>query len=104
MTKLGNCVQKTYYKAATNVQSVRTDVSITVYPNPASTQLNVEINATTQAPTDVTICNMMGQKIITVTATNNKAAIDVSMLPAGPYVITCYSEGSNISSVRFIKN
>jgi hypothetical protein len=35
---------------------------------------------------------------------NNKAALDVSTLPAGVYLVDCYRNGVKVGTSKFIKN
>ncbi len=105
MTNTGGCIQKTYYTAPLVVESVSEDgPNVKVYPNPATSQITVEISANAAGTIVVEIANIMGQKMTSVTASNSKALVDVTDLAAGPYIVTCYSDGIRISSTRFIKN
>ncbi len=105
MTTLGDCLQKTYYHTPTAIQNVNREVvSISVYPNPANTIVNVAISATSQSNIQVEVSNIMGQKVDAIWATDNKATIDVAALPTGTYLIVCYRNGIKIATSRFVKN
>jgi len=106
MTTNGDCLQKTYYiipPAAT--QNVNADaVSVSIYPNPAISFINVSVTSSFNGKVQIEVFNMLGQKLNTVMATDNKAVIDVSELPVGSYLITSYRNGIKIAGATFIKN
>lgn len=100
------CSSKAYYNVPTGVQDLHTGdaASVKVFPNPANDKINVEISSSAGGKMQVEILNMLGQQINMVPATDNKADINVSGLPAGGYLVNCYSDGVKIASSRFIKN
>jgi len=105
MTNTGGCQQKTYYRVPVAIENINTEVAeVKVFPNPATSVLNVEISAQATGNILIEVMNIVGQKITTVSAIDNKAAIDVTNLPAGAYVVTSYNDGIRINSTRFIKN
>ena len=105
MTTSGGCLQKTYYSVPTTVQNINSgDAGISVYPNPASSFINVTVSSSIKGNVQLEVLNMMGQKVNNVPATDNKAVIDIASLPAGSYLVTCYSDGIKIASARFIKD
>jgi hypothetical protein len=60
---------------------------LNVYPNPASDVLTIETN--NDGTTRITITDMAGRTVQTNTFTSaRRTQIDVSMLPAGTYVVT----------------
>ena len=99
------CMQKTYYNTPLTVQNVNDETAgIKAYPNPASSQINVEITSSARGNIQLDVINMLGQKMSTVAATDNKAVIDVTQLSAGTYVIACYRDGVKVATTRFTKN
>jgi len=105
LTTLGGCLQKTYYHTPTTVQNLNSGATgISVYPNPANSYINVVISAGVKGSIEVAVWNVLGQQVNTVMAADNKAVIDVSMLPAGSYLVTCNNDGIKIASARFVKN
>jgi len=59
--------------------------TITIYPNPAITQLTIE--SSNQPITQITITNLLGQTIYQQTANSQMAQVDVSALSAGVYFV-----------------
>ena len=105
MTSRDGCAQKTYYNAPTAVQNINNDVvGISVYPNPADGIINVAISSTNHDQMQIDIVNMLGQKVASVLATDNKAAIDVAPLAVGSYMVVCYRNGIKVAGSRFMKN
>jgi len=104
MTNIGGCLQKTYYTIPTGVQNVNSAAGLSVYPNPTSSVVNVVISSAINGEMQVEIMNMTGQMLSMTTATNNKASVNVEMLPAGSYLITCYRDGIKIAISKFTKN
>lgn len=105
ITSRNGCSQKTYYNRPTGVADVnRADVSMNVFPNPASSVINVEVSSFVTGEIYMNVYNMVGQQLQHVQAQNNKAQISIADLPAGAYIVDCYSDGIKVAAARFIKN
>ncbi len=105
MTSLNGCSQKTYYITPAAITNINSDVvDVSAYPNPANNHINLEISSVVTGPVQVEVVNMVGQKIATIQALDNKASIDVAAYADGAYFVTCYRNGIKIGSARFIKN
>jgi len=105
ITTKDGCMQKSYYNAPTGIANVDAgNVTINVYPNPASDVLNVEINSSVIGNLDVEVLNMLGQKLDMQPVNNHKTSINVANLPSGAYLVDCYRDGIKIATTRFIKN
>lgn len=73
--------------------------TLTVYPNPAGSQINVTSNDIID---DILVFNLLGQKVLTVKSSTSNIAIDISMLPNGIYTLRSNVKG-NFAIRRFIK-
>jgi hypothetical protein len=105
ITDNGGCKVKTYFNKPTGVTEVNeAAISMKLYPNPASDYVNVEISETVKGEISMEVFNLMGQKIQSVKAMNNKAQINIGNLPGGAYIVDCYSDGLKVAAARFIKN
>ncbi|MDD3130415.1 MAG: carboxypeptidase regulatory-like domain-containing protein [Bacteroidales bacterium] len=62
-----------------------------IYPNPASGLFRITVN---HFPTDITIFNNLGEKILNKHINENNAELDLSSYPAGMYFVTFGHEGS----------
>ncbi len=105
-TDSGGCVQKTYFNMPTGITKVSAPVAgdIKVYPNPANEELNVVFNNSITGKLEAEVVNMLGQKLMSTVADDHKAMLNVATLPAGTYMVVCYSNGTKLTAVRFVKN
>jgi len=60
---------------------------ITIYPNPSSTHITIELPTTPHKNTSLTIYNLNGQQLITQPITEPQTMVDVSGLPSGVYFV-----------------
>lgn len=72
----------------------------TMFPNPASTALNLEARNNME---NITIINMLGQQVLSRNIQAANAMIDVSGLSSGAYFIKVAIDG-NQATYKFIKN
>lgn len=70
----------------TGINSIENNAAINIYPNPANTLLNIQFNSSTKANI-FQIYNSTGQEISNKTTTDKTAAIDISTLPEGMYLV-----------------
>lgn len=82
-----------------NSTSFINDAKVKLYPNPTSNILNIEAAAAIQS---LSIVNILGQEVISRTATENMVSLDVSNLQSGIYVVKTTIDGV-VSSTKFIK-
>lgn len=62
---------------------------LSIYPNPSSTNITIESSS---IPSQLSILNLNGQKLINRQITEPSAAIDISSLPGGVYFIKLKNE------------
>ena len=80
---------------------VSSDNNLSVYPNPASTSLNVKLGSVSDKAT-VEVYNTIGQIVITSQeVTNNSTEINVSTLAKGVYILKV-SNGKEVSNTKFV--
>jgi hypothetical protein len=107
ITNRSGCTQKSYYNApaaTTGIANVNTDQpEMKIFPNPAAQYINVQLLNIAGGNANITVTNMLGQKVSSTQVTDNKATIDVTGLPAGCYMVDCYREGTKITTAKFIK-
>ncbi|HLP65464.1 carbohydrate binding domain-containing protein [Flavobacterium sp.] len=73
--------------------------NIKMYPNPASTLLTIDAE---EAIEKVSVFNLLGQEVISVSPSNELVTLDVASLQTGIYVVKTNINGV-ISSTKFIK-
>ena len=61
--------------------------NITIYPNPSSTQITIELCETPLKNTSLSIYNISGQQLISRLVNEPKTEIDISNLPTGIYIV-----------------
>ena len=83
--------------APLGLNSLNLNDNISIYPNPAKTELN--INVSQNEIDEVSISNLLGQVLI---KSKNQNRIDISDLPDGIYIITI-SRGQLNQTQKFIK-
>jgi plastocyanin len=72
------------------------DISISLYPNPATSLLHLNLNEPQQAI--IRIISILGQDIMQLTAENGENTIDVSKLAEGTYFVVVISNKKRIYS------
>jgi len=76
---------------------------IRVYPNPARNELYVDCGAMTNAAVELSIYNVVGQKVLSASAkAGGVHALSVVALPAGVYYLR-YSDDGVVGKVMFVK-
>ena len=85
-------------KATASIDDVLFD-GLKVYPNPASSVLNISADTSMDS---ATIHNLLGQQVKNITINANKISLDVSDLNSGIYLVKITS-GSKQISKKFIK-
>ncbi len=90
---------KTSYAGLSVNENVYNTVTASVYPNPATTELNIELSNAKQA--NVTISNLSGKTIATGNFIN-AGKVDVSGLQTGMYLLNIATENGS-QTIKFIK-
>ncbi len=82
-------------------------LSLTIYPNPASGKITVELNGeTTKINGEVSIIGITGQELIRQQFTGLKTELNIMALPAGIYFIKLITDNQNapLAVGKFVKN
>jgi len=77
--------------------------AVTVYPNPAQNQLIINTSGTTTI-SRYDITDMLGRSLLSGGIANNSAAIDVSGIAPGTYILKTYSGDNSLEQKMFVKN
>ena len=82
----------------TGVADVTSNNFIDIYPNPATTNLTIEIQNTGTKNQDasVKIFNALGQKLYSSLTKNSKTEIDISGYASGIYFVEIKTNGNTI--------
>jgi hypothetical protein len=90
------------YTASTlGIASNNHEISSSIYPNPASSELHLDLTA---ASTDFSyaICNELGQQLLTGRVNSSHSILDISQLATGFYYLRLNSGTKSLTS-RFVK-
>ncbi len=101
---LGNQVTTTIdvnNKIYAGINEYSLDNSLVIYPNPASNQINIQLNNFNKAQVEIT--NQLGQVVKTLNIKNNNEILDISDLNSGVYFVKTLSENKT-SVKKLIKN
>ena len=86
-------------------QAVNPMTTVRVYPNPATEVLNVEVNASQTSAMNISVFNIMGQKVaeqnVTVNAGLNHPTINTADFASGIYFVTVKANGFE-NTLKFI--
>ncbi|WP_298121572.1 T9SS type A sorting domain-containing protein [Flavobacterium sp.] len=72
---------------------------VKLYPNPSKNVLNIESVGDSK---EISIANLLGQKVYSTSSNNELISVDVSTLQSGIYIVNAIIDG-NVSSTKFIK-
>ncbi|NLA25320.1 MAG: T9SS type A sorting domain-containing protein, partial [Bacteroidales bacterium] len=98
------------YSKKIGITIVDTDVSspeilsnneISIYPNPASEYLNIELNQ--YLSDEVQIYDISGKLLISKAINSNHTQINIADLEQGMYILNVLKSDRKISSLRFVK-
>jgi uncharacterized protein YjdB len=106
ITTKSGCLQKTYYNSPLAVTTANKSghVDLKVYPDPAMSALNVDINTAVAGVMNVEIVNIVGQPVKSLSTAGHSLQVDISDLPAGCYLVNCIQNGVKLGNSKFIKN
>lgn len=86
-----NCVAQPADTTTTGIFDVTNDNSIILFPNPASTTLNIDVKGKSGA-VEVAVFNMMGQEVAfyynASKGNSSITTIDIATLPKGSYIVS----------------
>jgi hypothetical protein len=95
------------YSAVVSVSNEAKEINtVSIYPNPASSEVNIQFVDSKTKEVHVTIKDMQGRSLIdgTYTITPDKPFItlNTSALSSGSYIVTCTSKGMNETNNRLV--
>ena len=75
------------------------EAKIAMYPNPVSSSLSI---SSLENLNEISICNVVGQEVMSLKVNDTNAVINVSNFQNGIYIVKAFSEGK-VSTSKFIK-
>jgi len=92
------------YSEVRMVSMSGTGSPVTIYPNPASNKITINLGLDWQAGDNVTIYNIDGRAVISKPLTQSIESINISTLPAGTYLLTVSNKELQKVRQKIIKN
>lgn len=87
----------------TSINSITTASSrISVFPNPVSDKLNIQVAGTYKADAELEIADITGKTVMTTKVGNGTLQVVIRHLSSGVYTIRMHEDGS-VNTVRFTK-
>lgn len=77
--------------------------NLTIFPNPASSELTIEFGRNENIQREISIINIIGTEIIKQVSVETKLTLDISQLNSGIYIVKVTERGT-LKTIRFIKN
>ena len=78
-------------------------VNFTVYPNPATDLLNINISNANFKNLNVSINTVSGQQIMNTNMSGNNTKINIESLSSGVYFVNISNENGLNKTVKFVK-
>lgn len=75
---------------------------VSIYPNPASSIIHIQITDHPNAQLHLTIRNILGEVLITQSIRMGEAVVDISLLPNGIYFLSASSGNYQLGMAKFI--
>ncbi|MCT4582369.1 MAG: T9SS type A sorting domain-containing protein [Flavobacteriales bacterium] len=101
-TALGTVYGRFVHNVSTSCTAALTEMSkvnFSIYPNPASDQLNVEVDLKN---VDVKIIDMLGKTVLTAVNVNNSTKINLMDLNNGIYFVSVLDKGTVLKTEKLI--
>jgi hypothetical protein len=94
-----------YVSVPENHDAINPMTSTRIYPNPVVDQMNIEVNASQASEMNISIFNLMGQKVmdknISVNTGINTTSLSTSNLSSGVYFVTVKANGFS-NTMKFV--
>jgi hypothetical protein len=81
----------------TGIDDLKTDMSLSVYPNPSSGIFTIDISDAELIGAGVTICDLMGKKVMETKLTESKQLINLNGAAKGLYILSINKDGKTLS-------
>ncbi len=89
----------------TGVNAISTSSSISIFPNPATSQLNVEIKGTSANKFELRLYNAIGQLVISKSFLNQQSIqMDIASVNSGLYNLILIADNSVIANQKLVIN
>jgi hypothetical protein len=97
-------VQQTYEISTVGMKETELTISLSVFPNPTTDQLTLQINDYNNEKLTYQLFDMQGKLLSSKVITSNQTQINMSDLPVATYFMIVMQENRKIKSFKIIKN
>ena len=102
---IGTASELRVNKPVANTVVNRTTAEVTIFPNPAAYEINIEIKGSISANATIQIFDQQGRRVYSKKIGESEEAnlpIDVSNLSVGIYLLSIQKDGKNVVTKRFV--
>jgi plastocyanin len=103
---VGSVAMKGTINSTVGISDVNPEFVMSVYPNPATTTLNLTVSGSQNQVVNIDVVNLLGSKVMDCGGKqllmNGVKRLDISALPRGIYFLNIAGENKN-RSIRFVK-
>ncbi len=85
-----------------NIQETITEKGITIFPNPSSNYININLNGLSADKME--ICDITGKAISSQIIAKEHNQIHIGNIKPGMYLLKIYNKNQNVTTLRFVKN
>lgn len=97
-------VQHAYEIIAIGIKEIDLDIKLSVYPNPTTDVLTIEISDYKNESLKFNMYDAAGKLVESGTIASNKTSVITSALASGVYFLNIMSQNKNVLSYKVIKN
>lgn len=78
---------------------------ISIYPNPASTELIIRFadNSNSELPERISVADLLGKNVMEITAVDQEIKVDLTGIPDGIYILQIRTLNGQVINKRFLK-
>jgi len=103
----GSAIQGIQFYIASSTLAItdfETNLSISTYPNPTSSFLNIKVQGNQENTLSYKLFNILGELLISGDIKNNTAEINVEQLPSATYLLRVSNSNNITKTYKIIKN
>jgi hypothetical protein len=97
-------IEHAYEIFPVSVQEAEDDFMLSVFPNPTTGQLLMQVQQTGSFSLPFELSDALGKRLLDGTATTSQTILNTYALPVGVYFLTIYQNNQSIRSFKIIKN
>jgi hypothetical protein len=96
-------VQQTYQVTTTGVLLADADFSLSVFPNPTTNQITLEVGRYANQLLNYVLVDTEGKQIQSNKVLDKQTNIDMSLLPTASYMMEVYQDNKKVQSFKILK-